>query len=79
MQDKIKSRPTHTHSHTQTQTHRHTHTHTHTHTSDVSKMHLKVNVGVPIVAQWLTNTTRNNEVVGSSTGLDQWVKDPVLP
>ena len=25
------------------------------------------------------NPTRNHEVVGSIPGLDQWVKDPVLP
>ena len=32
--------------------------------------------GVPIVAQWLTNLTRNYEVVGSIPGLTQCVKDP---
>ena len=34
---------------------------------------------VPVMAQWLTNPTRNHEVVGSVPGLPQWVKDPVLP
>ena len=30
--------------------------------------------GVPVVAQWLTNPTRNHEVAGSVPGLVQWVK-----
>ena len=35
--------------------------------------------GVPLVAQWLTNPTRNHEVADSIPGLVQWFKDPVLP
>ena len=42
-------------------------------------MTFKSKLGVPVVAQWLTNPTRNLEVVGSIPGLAQWVKDLVLP
>ena len=39
----------------------------------------KKKIGVPIMAQWLMNPTRNHDVEGSIPGLVQWVKDPVLP
>ena len=35
--------------------------------------------GVPVVAQWLTNPTRNHDVSGSIPGLAQWLKDPAFP
>ena len=36
-------------------------------------------LGVPIVAQWLTNLTSNHEVVGLIPVLTQLVKDSALP
>ena len=36
-------------------------------------------IGFPIVAQCLTNPTKNHEVSGLIPGLAQWIKDPVLP
>ena len=35
-------------------------------------------LGVLVVAQWLTNPTRNHEVSGSIPGLAQWVGDLAL-
>ena len=39
---------------------------------------VKNSFGVPVVAQWLTNPTRNHEVLGSIPGLAQWIKDPAV-
>ena len=39
----------------------------------------KLQEGVPDVAQWLTNPTRNHEVKGLILALAQWVDDPALP
>jgi len=35
--------------------------------------------GVPVMAQWLTNPSRNHKVVSSILGLVQWVKGLALP
>ena len=34
----------------------------------------KTSIGVPVVAQWLTNPTRNHEVAGSIPALARWVR-----
>ena len=39
----------------------------------------RLGLGVPVVAQWLTNPTRNHEVAGLIPALVQRVKDPALP
>ena len=47
---------------------------------ELIKTKLELNSGgVPVMAQWLTNPTRNHEILGSIPGLAQWVKDPALP
>ena len=35
-------------------------------------------VGVPVMAQWLTNPTSNHKVMSLILGLTQWVKDLAL-
>ena len=40
---------------------------------------IKTVTGVPVVAQWLSDPTRNHEVAGSVPALAQWVNDLALP
>ena len=50
------------------------------HSSSLTIPFRKIPSGVPVVAQWLTNPTRNRGVSGSILpGLAQWVEDPMLP
>ena len=46
---------------------------------NLTSIHKNVGSGVPVMAQWLTNPTRNHEVAGSIPALAQWVKDLALP
>ena len=45
----------------------------------ITEIKNSLEAGVPVVAQWLTNPTRNHEVAGSIPALAQWVNDPALP
>ena len=44
---------------------------------DLCKIYIK-NIGVPVVARWLMNPTRNHEVASLIPRLAQWVRDPAL-
>ena len=45
----------------------------------VSPLINNVIMEVPVTAQWLTNLTNIQEDTGLIPGLDQWVKDLMLP
>ena len=47
--------------------------------SKKTKKKKKIEIRVPVVAQWLTNPTRNHELAGSVPALAQRVNDPALP
>ena len=44
-----------------------------------TSMYKKEDLGVPVVAQQLTNLTKNHEVAGLIPGLAPWVKDLAWP
>ena len=47
---------------------------------EIKKMEIQKTIeGVPIMAQWLTNLSRNHEVVSLIPCLAQWVKDTAFP
>ena len=47
-------------------------------TTTTKKLNKERHGGVPVMAQWLMNPTRNHEVSGSIPALAQWVKDLAL-